>query len=150
MIALGGTFERVKHAIKHEHDRAGRNVQAREACSDVMEPPTQASGSPMQAAEAVRALGALAHEHRLAIYRMLVERGPTGLAAGVIAERLGCLPSSLTFHLQHLQRAGLIVPRRTGRQMIYAADFTHMTALVGFLTENCCGGRERVCLPDPP
>jgi ArsR family transcriptional regulator len=100
----------------------------------------------MPAEDAVLALGALAHEHRLAIYRMLVERGPQGLAAGVIAERLGCLPSSLTFHLQHLQRARLIAPRRMGRQMIYAADFTHMNALVGFLTENCCAGSEGTCM----
>lgn len=94
----------------------------------------------MQSADAVHALGALAHEHRLTIYRMLVERGPDGLAAGVIAERLRCLPSSLTFHLQHLHRAGLIAQRRVGRQIIYAADFAQMNALVTFLTENCCGG----------
>jgi predicted transcriptional regulator len=94
----------------------------------------------MEAKQAVEALGALAHEHRLAIYRMLVERGPDGLAAGVIAERLGVPGSSLTFHVQHLQRAGLIGQRRVGRQLIYAADFGQMNALVGFLTENCCGG----------
>ncbi len=87
---------------------------------------------------AVEALAALAHEHRLAIYRMLVEHGPSGLAAGTIAERLTIPPSSLTFHLQHLQRAGLIGQRRVGRQLIYAADFARMSALVGFLTENCC------------
>lgn len=104
-----------------------------------------ALGSTMQASEAVQALGALAHEHRLAIYRMLVEQGPQGLAAGVIAERLGCLPSSLTFHLQHLRRAGLIAQRRAGRQVIYAADFAQMAALVGFLTENCCGKGGSVC-----
>jgi ArsR family transcriptional regulator len=103
----------------------------------------------MQTTEAVQALGALAHEHRLAIYRMLVEQGPEGLAAGVIAERLGCLPSSLTFHLQHLQRAGLIAHHRMGRQIIYAADFTQMNALVGFLTENCCGRGTAACLPNP-
>lgn len=101
----------------------------------------------MQTADAVQALGALAHEHRLAIYRMLVEQGPEGLAAGVIAERLGCLPSSLTFHLQHLQRAGLIAQRRMGRQMIYAADFSQMNALVGFLTENCCSRAQSACMP---
>jgi predicted transcriptional regulator len=101
----------------------------------------------MQAPDAVQALGALAHDHRLAIYRMLVEQGPEGLSAGVIAERLGCLPSSLTFHVQHLQRAGLIGQRRAGRQMIYAADFTRMNALVGFLTENCCGRGQNACLP---
>jgi len=97
--------------------------------------------------DAVNALAALAHEHRLAIYRLLVERGPDGMAAGMIAERLGIQPSSLTFHLQHLQRAGLIDQNRVGRQLIYAADFARMTALVGFLTENCCGLGQSACLP---
>jgi ArsR family transcriptional regulator len=101
----------------------------------------------MQSTEACKALGALAHEHRLAIYRMLVERGPEGLAAGVIAERLGIAPSSLTFHLQHLQRAGLIEQTRMSRQLIYAADFSRMNALVGFLTDNCCGGNPSACMP---
>jgi DNA-binding transcriptional ArsR family regulator len=104
----------------------------------------------MQPNEAVDALGALAHEHRLAIYRLLVERGPDGLAAGVIAERLGIQPSSLTFHLQHLRRAGLINQRRVSRQLIYAADFSAMNALVGFLTENCCGGGRAVAVCCPP
>ena len=93
----------------------------------------------MDAAKAVTALGALAHEHRLAIYRMLVEAGPDGLAAGAIAERLAVPSSSLTFHLQHLTRAGLIGQRRAGRQLLYATDFAVMNGLVGFLTENCCG-----------
>lgn len=93
----------------------------------------------MQAAKAVAALGAIAHEHRLAAYRMLVQRGPQGLAAGRIAERLGVPSSSLTFHLQLLLRAGLVTQRRLGRQLIYAADFAAMNGLVGFLTANCCG-----------
>lgn len=101
----------------------------------------------MDARHAVDALDALAHEHRLAIYRMLVERGPDGLPAGVIAERLGVQPSSLTFHLQHLLRAGLATQRRLGRQLIYAADFATMNGLVGFLTENCCGRGQDICLP---
>ncbi len=87
----------------------------------------------------VTALAALAHEHRLALYRLLVERGPDGLAAGVIAERLGLAPSSLTFHLQHLHRAGLITQRRVGRSLIYAADFAAMNGLLAYLTRNCCG-----------
>ncbi|MGE0223684.1 MAG: ArsR/SmtB family transcription factor [Acetobacteraceae bacterium] len=95
--------------------------------------------------QAVEALGALAHEHRLAIYRMLVEQGPGGLPAGAIAERLSVPPSSLTFHLQHLQRAGLIAQRRAGRQLIYAADYDRMNGLVGFLTENCCRGGDTAC-----
>lgn len=101
----------------------------------------------MDAANTVKALAALAHEHRLAVYRMLVERGPDGLPAGTIAERLGVPSSSLTFHLQHLLRAGLATQRRVGRQLIYAADFAAMNNLVGFLTENCCGRGQGACLP---
>lgn len=93
----------------------------------------------MKPVQAVNALSALGHETRLAIYRMLVERGPNGLSAGVIAERLAMPSSSLTFHLQHLHRAGLISQRRLHRQLIYAADFATMNALLGYLTENCCG-----------
>jgi ArsR family transcriptional regulator len=98
----------------------------------------------MKANEAVEALGALAHEHRLAAYRILVEAGPVGLSAGAIAERLGVPPSSLTFHTQALVRAGLATQRRLSRQLIYAADFGAMNGLVGYLTENCCG-REVAC-----
>ncbi len=93
----------------------------------------------MDAKQTVGALSALAHDHRLAIYRMLVEQGLDGLPAGVIAERLGVPASSLTFHLQHLLRAELVTQRRVSRQLIYAADFTTMNTLVGYLTENCCG-----------
>jgi DNA-binding transcriptional ArsR family regulator len=94
----------------------------------------------MRSLEAVAALAALAHEHRLAVYRMLVEAGPEGLPAGEIAARLKLAPSSLTFHLQSLQRAGLISQQRMSRQLIYAADFDTMNGLVGYLTENCCAG----------
>jgi ArsR family transcriptional regulator, arsenate/arsenite/antimonite-responsive transcriptional repressor len=90
-------------------------------------------------------LSALAHEHRLAIYRLLVERGPEGLSAGAIGERVGLLPSSLTFHLQNLQRAGLITQRRISRQLIYSADFDAMNGLIGYLTENCCGRDNSEC-----
>lgn len=93
----------------------------------------------MDSTQAVQALAALAHDTRLAIFRMLVESGPDGLSAGVIAEQLGIPPSSLTFHVQHLHRAGLLTQRRLSRQLIYAADFAAMNGLVGFLTENCCG-----------
>ncbi len=85
----------------------------------------------MNGDRAVRALAALAHDTRLALFRMLVERGPDGLPAGVIAERLGVPPSSLTFHVQHLHRAGLVTQRRLGRQLIYAANFAAMNGLVG-------------------
>jgi ArsR family transcriptional regulator, arsenate/arsenite/antimonite-responsive transcriptional repressor len=108
----------------------------------------------MQLKQTVHALGALAHAHRLAIYRLLVEAGPTGLSAGDIAERVGLLPSSLTFHAQSLQRSGLVTQTRVSRQQIYAADFTVMNGLIEYLTQNCCGGDgscqpagQRVCKP---
>jgi len=94
----------------------------------------------MNSKQAVAALGAIAHDHRLAIYRILVEKGPTGLAAGEIAGKLDMAPSSLTFHLQQMLHAGLVTQRRLGRQLIYAADFGAMNGLVSYLTENCCGG----------
>ena len=99
----------------------------------------------MKTPRVIEALGALAHEHRLAIFRLLVERGPVGLPAGRIAERVGLVPSSLTFHLQNLQRAGLITQRRESRQLFYSADFTAMNALVGYLTENCCAESGEPC-----
>ena len=101
----------------------------------------------MKTPEVIEALGALAHEHRLAIFRMLVERGPAGLPAGRIAERVGLVPSSLTFHLQRLQRAGLITQRRDSRQLIYSADYPAMNALVGYLTDNCCVESPAECCP---
>lgn len=94
----------------------------------------------MKAKQAVNALAALAHEYRLRVYRMLVEAGPEGLNAGTIAGRLKLPPSSLTFHLQQLHRAGLVTQARNSRQLIYSADFAVMKGLVGYLTENCCGG----------
>ncbi len=99
----------------------------------------------MKTPQVIEALGALAHEHRLAIFRRLVERGPEGSAAGTIAEDVGLVPSSLTFHLQALHRAGLITQRREGRQLIYSADYAAMDGLVGYLTENCCAEREQAC-----
>src|SRR5579864_8685290 len=99
----------------------------------------------MKTPAVIEALGALAHEHRLAVYRLLVQRGPEGLAAGAIGERVGLVPSSLTFHLQNLQRAGLITQRRESRQLIYSADFTAMNGLVGYLTENCCADGDQAC-----
>src|SRR3981189_2213276 len=101
----------------------------------------------MKTPQVIDALGALAHEHRLAIFRLLIERGPEGLPAGRIADRVGLVPSSLTFHLQNLQRAGLIAQRRESRQLFYSADFTAMNGLVGYLTDNCCGDGEPACCP---
>lgn len=88
---------------------------------------------------ALAALGALAQETRLDVYRLLVTQGPEGLPAGLIADRLGVLPASLTFHLKELQHAGLITQRRLGRQLIYAAEYGAMNGLLTYLTENCCG-----------
>lgn len=99
----------------------------------------------MKTPAAISAFGALAHGLRLAIYRLLVERGPEGLSAGVIGERVGLLPSSLTFHLQNLHRAGLITQQRVSRQLIYSADFEAMNELVGYLTDNCCGRGSSEC-----
>lgn len=96
----------------------------------------------MKPPEVVDALAALAHEYRLGIYRLLVEQGPAGLAAGVIGERIGLAPSSLTFHLQALHRAGLITQTRASRQLIYSADYAVMNDLVGFLTDKCCSAGE--------
>lgn len=99
----------------------------------------------MKTNRAIEALAALAHEHRLAIYRLLVQRGPEGLPAGSIGERVGLVPSSLTFHLQNLQRAGLITHQRVSRQLIYGADFDAMNGLIGYLTENCCADGSADC-----
>lgn len=99
----------------------------------------------MKAPAAVEALGALAQEHRLALFRLLVQAGEDGMPAGAIAETLGVPNSSLSFHLAHLTRAGLIQQRRQGRSLIYTADYATMNALVGYLMENCCGGA--TCAP---
>jgi ArsR family transcriptional regulator len=92
----------------------------------------------MKSARVVESLGALAHEYRLALYRLLIKQGPDGLPAGLIGSRLGLSPSSLTFHLQALQRAGLIKQARAGRQLFYSADFSAMNDLIGYLTDECC------------
>jgi len=93
----------------------------------------------MEKKGAISALGALAQETRLDVFRLLVTQGPAGLPAGAIADRLGVLPASLTFHLKELQHAGLITQRRLGRQLIYAAEYGAMNDLLAYLTENCCG-----------
>ena len=95
----------------------------------------------MEIGTTVDALAALAHESRLKVFRLLVEAGPEGMAAGAIGEKLDLPPATLSFHLAHLSRTGLVRGRQEGRFIIYSADFQAMNALVGFLTENCCGGR---------
>ncbi|MFM7028187.1 MAG: ArsR/SmtB family transcription factor [Chakrabartia sp.] len=99
----------------------------------------------MISADAVRSLGALAQEHRLAAYRLLVQAGPDGMPAGALAEALGVPASSMSFHLAQLLHAGLVTQRRQSRSLIYAADFEAMNGLMAFLTENCCGGQ--ACTP---
>ena len=101
----------------------------------------------MDTASAISSLSALAQETRLSIFRLLVEAGTQGLAAGAIAERLDIPASSLSFHLAELTRAGLIAQRRESRSLIYSANFRAMNALVGYLTENCCGGNPAACAP---
>jgi DNA-binding transcriptional ArsR family regulator len=99
----------------------------------------------MKTQKAIEALGALAHEHRLAIFRLLMEQGPNGLPAGVIGERIGLVPSTLTFHLQNLQRSGLAKCLRSGRQLVYSVDFDAMNGLIGYLTDNCCAATGETC-----
>jgi DNA-binding transcriptional ArsR family regulator len=103
----------------------------------------------MKLSDAVGALGALAQETRLAIFRLLVQAGPEGLPAGVIAERLDVAPPTLSFHLAQLSNAGLVTSVRQSRSIVYAPDFEAMRGLVGFLTENCCGGDPSRCAPIP-
>jgi ArsR family transcriptional regulator len=100
----------------------------------------------MEKKGAIAALGALAQETRLDLFRLLVTVGPEGLPAGVISDRLGVLPASLTFHLHQLVHAGLITQRRLSRQLIYSAEYGAMTDLMAYLTENCCG-RGDSCAP---
>ncbi|HEY1773609.1 MAG TPA: metalloregulator ArsR/SmtB family transcription factor [Gammaproteobacteria bacterium] len=105
----------------------------------------------MESKIAIRALGALAHESRLAIYRLLVQAGPAGLAVGAIGEKLDLAPATLSFHLAGLRHAGLVSERREGRTLYQAADFGAMDGLVGYLSENCCQGAGcgAACTPNP-
>lgn len=100
----------------------------------------------MKKPDVLAALSALAQENRLDAYRLLVQAGPEGLAAGEVATSLGVSPNTLTFHFDRLREAGLVTVRRNGRSMIYAAQYDTMNALLGYLTENCCGGAT-ACTP---
>ena len=100
----------------------------------------------MDVTAAIAALGALAQEHRLASFRLLVQAGPEGMPAGAIATALGIPNSSLSFHLAQLSRAGLVHQKRQHRSLIYSADYDAMNKLVGYLMENCCAGS--ACAPD--
>jgi ArsR family transcriptional regulator len=101
----------------------------------------------MKKPNAVAALAALAQEIRLDAFRLLVQAGPVGIPAGEVAEALDVAPNTLTFHFDRLREAGLVSVRREGRSMIYSANYETMNALLGYLTENCCGGRADICLP---
>ncbi|ASU39440.1 transcriptional regulator [Herbaspirillum sp. meg3] len=99
----------------------------------------------MDTKETIAALAALAQESRLAVFRLLVQAGPEGMAASKIAEQISVTPSALSFHMKELSHAELVTSRHEGRFVIYSANFNTMNGLIGFLTENCCGGN--VCSP---
>ena len=99
----------------------------------------------METEQAIAALSALAHEHRLRLFRLLMRRGPAGMAAGEIAEAVGIGASSVSFHAGALERAGLLRSRRDRRFVFYAVDLEGMRRLMTFLTEDCCEGHPEIC-----
>ena len=99
----------------------------------------------MKKTDAVAALAALAQDSRLDVFRLLVQAGPAGLAAGRVAEKLGIAASNMTFHFDRLRHAGLVSVRREGRSMIYTARYESMNALIAYLSENCCKGLGENC-----
>jgi ArsR family transcriptional regulator, arsenate/arsenite/antimonite-responsive transcriptional repressor len=101
----------------------------------------------MEKTGAAAALAALSQESRLDVFRLLVQAGPDGLAAGAVAEKLSLAPNTLSFHFDRLRNAGLVTCTRQGRSLIYAARYETMNALLGYLTENCCGGVPADCAP---
>ena len=101
----------------------------------------------MKPAQVVKALSALAQPTRLALYRLLVARGPDGMAAGQVSEKLKVSPATLSFHFRTLSHAGLIESRQEGRFIYYAANYTVMNDMLAYLTENCCGGDPDACKP---
>jgi ArsR family transcriptional regulator len=103
----------------------------------------------MKKSTAIAALGALAQETRLDIFRLLIGKAPQGLPAGEIGERLGLPAPTLSFHLNQLRFAGLVTSRREGRSIIYFADYRAMNRLLAYLTDNCCGGQPELCAPQP-
>lgn len=101
----------------------------------------------MESPDAVAALAALAHEGRLAVFRLLVQAGSEGVAAGEIARRVGSAPNTLSANLNVLAHAGLVRSRREGRSIIYTADYARMRDLLAYLMEDCCGGEPEICAP---
>ncbi|HEY9714004.1 MAG TPA: helix-turn-helix transcriptional regulator [Chroococcales cyanobacterium] len=101
----------------------------------------------MKSEAAVSSLSALAHEGRLAVFKMLVKAGPDGIAAGDIARKLDVPPNSLSANLNILSHAGLVASRRDGRSIIYSARYDQMSKLLGYLLEDCCNGAPEICAP---
>ena len=99
----------------------------------------------MEKSDALAALAALAQDHRLETYRLLVQAGPEGMPAGEVAAAIGLPPNTMTFHFDRLRQAGLVTVRRDGRSMIYAARYDTMNSLLGYLSENCCRGSGQAC-----
>jgi DNA-binding transcriptional ArsR family regulator len=99
----------------------------------------------MKSLDAVRALSALAQESRLAVFRLLVKRGPQGFTPGVLGAKLNVAAPTLSFHLKELQNADLVAVRREGRFLFYSARFDRMKGLVGFLTDECCSQADEAC-----
>ena len=99
----------------------------------------------MDSKDAVASLAALAHPQRLAIFRLLVRNGPSGLPAGEIADAVGAAPTAASFHLKELDRAGLVTATRAGRYIRYAVHFDGMRKLLTYLTEDCCQGQPELC-----
>ena len=102
----------------------------------------------MKSNEVIESLAALAQKSRLAVFRMLVKRGPEGYTPTQLGEKLNVSSPTLSFHLKELQRAGLVDVRRDGRYLYYRPNFAHMNQLIGFLTENCCVLADQACGPD--
>ncbi len=101
----------------------------------------------MDERQARTAFGALSQETRLRIVRLLVQAGPDGMAAGAIAEAVAVSPSNVSFHLKDLEHAGMVVPRREARSIIYSADYTGLSDLIAFLMKDCCAGNPEICAP---
>lgn len=101
----------------------------------------------MREDQALSAFAAMSQEHRLRIVRLLVEAGPEGMPAGVLGEKLGAGSSKMSFHLSHLEQAGLVRSHRDGRLIIYAVEVATLSGLIAFLLKDCCGGRPEICAP---
>jgi len=99
----------------------------------------------MKSVDVVKALSALAQESRLAVFRLLVKRGPEGFTPGTLSEKLGIPAPTLSFHLKELQNAGLVTTRRESRFLYYSARFDRMKDLMGFLTDQCCSQADEAC-----